>query len=111
MKQKSYIQLSLFDDAEYGIKHDRMLAHVDFHREPTNKEICMMCHFSSECEGCCKNCKEQCNGHQVCQIGVDGQADRLAAWMSIVEKNEGMSHLRKFLNVCQLGNRTNTIYS
>ncbi len=100
MKQQSYIQLSLFNDDGTGIKHDLMLSHVDYHREPTNKEICMMCHLSSECDGCCKTCKNKCNGHQVCQIGVDGQADRLAAWMSIVEKNKKMSHLSKFLNVC-----------
>ncbi len=100
MEKQTYIQLSLFNDSDTGIKHDRMLSHVDYHRESSNKEICMMCHFSSECEGCCKTCKNKCNGHQVCQIGVDRQADRLDTWTSIIEKNEGMSHLRKFLNVC-----------
>jgi hypothetical protein len=33
-------------------------------------------------------------------IHIDEQADRLAAWISIVEKTEAMSHLRKFINVC-----------
>lgn len=80
------VQLSLFNDAQIDVKHDRTLALIDYQREPTNKEVCMMCHFSSECGNCCKTCKERCNSQQVCQIGVDGQADRLAAWMEIVQK-------------------------
>ena len=99
MKQKNYMQLRLFSEIDNYIKYDYLPKHIDCHREPTNKEICMMCHFSSECENCCKNCKNQCNSHQICQIGVDGQADRLAAWKLIVEKKEGMSHLKKIINV------------
>jgi hypothetical protein len=74
------VQLSLFDK----------------NREPTNKDICMMCHLSSECGGCCKTCKNKCNSCQVCQIGVQWQAERLAAWLKIVEDEE-MSRLRKFI--------------
>lgn len=56
--------------------------------EPTDDEICMMCHLSSGCSGCCKHCKQQCNSHQVCQIGVTGQADRLASWLKIISNQE-----------------------
>ena len=83
MKQERLIQLSLFDD---------------YDREPTNKEICMMCHFSSLCGNCCKMCKDQCNSKQHCQIGVGEQADRLSAWMAIVLNNEYYAHMRTFFN-------------
>lgn len=84
-------QLSLFNDPEICI---------DFNREPSNNEICMMCHFSSECNKCCKTCKDQCNSCQQCQIGEKEQSDRLAAWMDIVIKNEIFTHLKKFINDC-----------
>jgi len=73
---------------------------ADYNREPTNKEICMMCHFSSNCGNCCKTCKEQCNGKQYCQIGIGGQADRLESWMKEVIENDNFTHLRKFINTC-----------
>ena len=70
-----------------------------YHREPTAKEVCMMCHFSSQCGKCCKTCMDTCNGMQHCQIGISEQADRLEAWMDIAINNESFAHLRKFINV------------
>jgi hypothetical protein len=72
--------------------------HIDFNREPTNKEICMMCHFSSECGKCCKSCNDQCNEKQHCQIGVNGQADRLVSWMDIVINNVEFARLKCFID-------------
>lgn len=74
------------------------MEHIDFNREPTNKEICMMCHFSSECGKCCKICNDQCNGKQHCQIGVSGQADRLGSWMDIVLNNVEFARLKCFID-------------
>lgn len=90
------MQLSLFDDCNPET-NNRKLTTIDFNRDPTNKEICMMCHFSSECDNCCKICKEKCNTGQVCQIGIKGQANRLNAWMDIVLHNENFDRLKKFI--------------
>jgi hypothetical protein len=82
--QIQYQQLSIYRDS-------------DFNREPTKKEICMMCHFSSECEKCCKTCTEECNGKQICQIGVGEQADRLSSWMAIIHNNKNFTRLKKYI--------------
>ena len=65
--------------------------------EPTTREICMMCHFSSECDKCCKSCKERCNGGQKCMQGELDQSDRMDSWTEIVRNNEHFSHLKRFI--------------
>jgi len=34
----------------------------------TKEDICIMCHWSSGCDGCCKKCKDQCNACQACAL-------------------------------------------
>jgi hypothetical protein len=55
--------------------------------EPTNTDICMMCHASSECLECCKKCKKKCNGGQICMIGMPLELDRYEAWINLL--NDG----------------------
>jgi hypothetical protein len=57
----------------------------------------MMCHFSSECGGCCLVCEDRCNSGQICQKGVPEQTERLDAWLKIVSECEGYHHLKKYL--------------
>jgi len=54
--------------------------------EPTKKEICMMCHWSSSCENCCNKCESKCNSEQICMLGNYDQYDRLEAWLSIQQE-------------------------
>lgn len=61
--------------------------------EATNQDICMMCHFSSECDGCCSKCKELCNTQQNCGIGKKQQAERLIAWRHIIKSNDVFKRL------------------
>jgi len=59
----------------------------------------MMCHFSSECEGCCKTCKDPCNGGQVCSLGDDPveSIDRLQAWRGIIKECQAFKELKRFI--------------
>ena len=64
-------------------------------RKPTKEEICIMCHLSSECDGCCKKCKQTCNAKQYCGNDGTDQTERLQAWTEIVleqKLNEVMKH-------------------
>jgi len=54
--------------------------------EPTEKQVCWMCHLSSGCKGCCKKCRNSCNASQHCMQSRPHQADRLDAWMRIVRE-------------------------
>lgn len=65
---------------------------------PTSKQICMMCHLSTECTGCCKKCTHQCNGCQKCghESSAESHIERLETWISIVKHPE-MSRLKKFI--------------
>lgn len=66
---------------------------------PTIKQVCMLCHFSSECGGCCKKCIDPCNAGQVCGLEepVENHSDRFAAWVSLVKNNQHFRKLRKFI--------------
>lgn len=65
----------------------------------TKEEQCMMCHFSSECEGCCKTCKEPCNTRQVYGLSDDpvGSIPRLMAWRGIVRNCPAFETLKKYI--------------
>ena len=65
--------------------------------EPSNREICLMCHFASHCEKCCKTCDDTCNAKQYCQIGVVGQASRWESWLALAEEDNGLTHTKKLL--------------
>lgn len=53
--------------------------------EPTDKEVCWMCHLSSGCLKCCKICNARCNAGQFCMIGVNNQSDRFESWRFLTE--------------------------
>lgn len=59
---------------------------------PTDSEICLMCHLSTECRGCCLVCRHQktCASAQLCAFESDRQIEttRWEAWMSIIENTE-----------------------
>ena len=65
---------------------------------PTSGDICMMCHFSSECDGCCMKCKKECNSKQICGLKgkPEDQTERLQAWLSIIKCSE-MKNLKKYI--------------
>ena len=65
---------------------------------PSKTQICMMCHFSSECENCCNECKTKCNQRQMCGFKNEfgDQADRLESWLHII-KIPAFRRLRKFI--------------
>jgi len=65
----------------------------------TKEEQCMMCHFSSECEGCCKVCKKPCNIGQICGISDDpvGSIQRLQAWRHIIKDCASFNELKRFI--------------
>jgi hypothetical protein len=56
---------------------------------PSNKELCMMCHLSSECLSCCKFCNEKCNSCQVCGFTLEktDMCNRLDGWYNIIKSN------------------------
>lgn len=69
-------QLSLFD---FGV---------------TAEESCMMCHLSSECNGCCKTCNsDTCNG-QICgQPMREYESERLSTWLYLVNTTKDLNKL------------------
>jgi len=73
---------------------------INFKILPTPTQICMMCHFSSECENCCKNCKEKCNAGQICGLSEDREnhVDRLETWLGIIKHIPHFKHLKKFIS-------------
>ena len=63
----------------------------------SSEAICMMCHLSSECSGCCRVCKKkQCNGgRQLCLINDKGQLARLESWKYIVVTTDRYAEMYK----------------
>lgn len=80
-----------------GDKRTKCEIVMELKLEPTEKEICMMCHFSSECGQCCNVCKKQCNSRQICMQGCDGQFDRLKSWLDLIKSNDSLKRLRKYV--------------
>ncbi len=76
-----------------------MSSHPEIPFPVTKEEQCMMCHFSSECEGCCKICQKDCNVRQVCSLPDDpiDSIPRLQAWRSIVKDCPGFNELKRFI--------------
>ncbi len=50
-------------------------------KDVTDAEVCQMCHLSSGCKTCCKECKEPCNGQQACGL-TDTMERKLSRWES-----------------------------
>jgi hypothetical protein len=71
---------------------------------PTLEDICLMCHYSSGCGGCCSKCKDKCNSSQTCGLKEDpsNHIDRMKAWIHIVDI-DAMSHLKKYGVLTPLG--------
>jgi len=56
-----------------------------------------MCHFSSDCSGCCLKCQDKCNSEQVCMQGQPGQFERLQSWHNLIKSNNYFKHLEKYI--------------
>lgn len=70
---------------------------IPFVQVPTRADICLMCHYSSECGDCCNKCVNTCNGKQRCGLkeNPENHIDRMKSWIQIVEI-DAMSDLKKF---------------
>lgn len=66
----------------------------------TREQACIMCHLSSECNGCCVKCKAKgengsCNG-QTCSLPTrDIEGERWETWIHLVKTS--LPELRKFI--------------
>ena len=71
----------------------------------TDKDICMMCHFSSECPKCCNKCDDPCNVGQSCGFNPakGSQAGRLIAWRNIIALNDSFDRLKKYAQNRKVG--------
>ena len=64
----------------------------------TAEQACIMCHFSSECGGCCLKCKnDSCNGQECSQPYRDTEGARWRTWVYLVQTHDEFKHLRKYL--------------
>jgi hypothetical protein len=76
--------------------------------EPTKDEICLMCHLSSECSGCCHYlCKNSCASAQVCMQDAIEQESRLDAWIHIIEDEENSRYKQLVKKFSKSKNRLN----
>ena len=67
----------------------------------TAEMACVMCHFSSECGGCCNKCRAagtECGSQQLCsQPSRRYDADRWASWIAIVRSNPAFNNLKRYI--------------
>lgn len=60
----------------------------------TKEQACIMCHLSSECEGCCLKCRK-CQGQICSQTSREWDGQRWDTWMYLV--NTRLPELRRFV--------------
>jgi hypothetical protein len=82
-----------------GITNKQMSYQPEIPFPVTKEEQCMMCHFSTECEGCCQACKESCNTKQICSLPDDPveSIPRLQAWRHIVRDCPAFDNIKRFI--------------
>ncbi len=62
----------------------------------TREQACVMCHLSSECEGCCLKCKKgNCAGQVCSQSTRDHDGQRFLTWIYLVKTT--LPELRRFV--------------
>ncbi len=61
----------------------------------TREMACIMCHLSSECEGCCLKCDKPCGGQTCSQPTRDHEYNRFMTWMYLV--NTSLTELKRFV--------------
>ncbi len=67
---------------------------LEFDFGVTEEQACIMCHLSSECEGCCARCKGECA--QKCSLPfIATEKSRWDTWMHLVANN--LPELKKFI--------------
>jgi hypothetical protein len=59
---------------------------------PTKEDICKMCHWSTDCNECCKACDHQCNSVQYC--GLEDKDDQSDRWEAILHLMKSKNHLK-----------------
>lgn len=100
MAKNKLISESAGTERESDLKKAKAMEQLtlDLRIIPTQSQICMMCHFSTECENCCNKCSSRCNASQQCghkEVFGD-QAERLSAWLRIIQIPT-FRHLKKFV--------------
>lgn len=69
---------------------------LNFDYGVTKEQACIMCHLSSECDGCCLKCKDDnCEGQRCSQPFRDYDGQRFETWIWLVKTF--YPHLRKFV--------------
>lgn len=62
----------------------------------SREQACIMCHLSSECSGCCLQCKNgHCQGQACSQPFRETEGERWETWMYLVGTT--LTELQKFL--------------
>ena len=86
MKEKKYRQLSL--NLNFGIN---------------NEQACMLCHFSSECSGCCIKCKKDgCQGQNCSRPYKDIEGKRWEGWLYLIKTYKDMRRLLNYVTKEQI---------
>lgn len=62
----------------------------------SREQACILCHLSAECTGCCKVCKEQCQGQMCSQPFREHEGQRWDTWMHIL-RHTGLKELAKYI--------------
>nr|DAG08000.1 MAG TPA: hypothetical protein [Caudoviricetes sp.] len=68
----------------------------------SKEQACILCHLSSECEGCCVKCKAEnkndgCSGQACSQPFREKEGNRWDTWMHLVSTS--LSELKRFIPV------------
>lgn len=68
----------------------------------SKEQACILCHLSSECEGCCVKCKAEnkndgCSGQACSQPFREKEGNRWDTWMHIVSTS--LPELKRFIPV------------
>ena len=58
----------------------------------TREQACIMCHLSSECEGCCLKCTKDngCHGQLCSQPYRDHEGQRWNAWIYLASRTQAL---------------------
>lgn len=68
----------------------------------SKEQACILCHLSSECEGCCVKCKAEnkndgCSGQACSQPFREKEGNRWDTWMHLVSTS--LPELKRFIPV------------
>ena len=62
----------------------------------TPEMSCIMCHLSSECNGCCRKCAKPCGAMQNCSLPyAQNELPRWHTWVALVR--DALPELKQFI--------------